>query len=100
NVDQHAFGAKGDDLAGEIFFKGSSKTIVHVDLDGDKQRMSELEDRNTVHCHSPLSAAGLAFASSDFADLIFTTARLVRRSATANASARVAFETTLRSTPK
>src|SRR5262249_29143292 len=98
DVDEHALRAVRDDLAGEVFFERGGEAVVHVHLDGDEQRVPELQDRDTVHRHSPFSAGfcGLSF----WAALALTTERPVRLSATAKASASVALEMTLSSTPR
>ncbi len=36
-------------LAGQIIFQRRGQPVVHVDLDGDEQRIAEFEDRDAVH---------------------------------------------------
>ena len=40
-------------LAGQIVLQRRRQPVVHVDLDGDEQRVAELEDWNAVHRQAP-----------------------------------------------
>src|SRR5262249_8773297 len=102
DVDQHALGAVINDFFREIFFERRREPVVHIDLDGHEQRIPELEDRNAVHdAYSAGCCSGVVFlAFSISPGLSFRTPRPVRLSATAKASASVALEMTLSSTPR
>src|SRR6202012_5421641 len=49
NIDQHALGVGFDDLAGQVLFERCREPVMHVDLNGHKQRTPELQDWNAIH---------------------------------------------------
>src|SRR6185312_14402428 len=89
DVDHDAAGARRDDAVGEILLQLHRQAVVHVDLDRDQQAIADLEDRDLAHGLGAAAAAGRSVMCL-----------LRRRSASSKASARVDFDTTLRSRPR
>src|SRR5689334_21360408 len=100
DVDENTLGPEFHDFAGQVLFERGRETVVHVDLNGHKQRIPEFQDWNAVHDHWPFSAGVMFWSATAAAFLILVTARPVLSSATASASASDAFETTVNSTPR
>src|SRR4030095_10737905 len=79
DVHQHASRALLGDPRSQIVLQRERELVVHVDLDGDQQERSHLEDRDAFHQALPTALAWTCDA--------FSTLAPVRLSATMNASA-------------
>ena len=92
DVDQHAAWRRVvDDLRGQIVLQRHRQPIVHVHLDGDQQELAHLEDRDAFHDQSSPVRRAPSSLHVRRRGLPDSAPRGRALSATANASASVAF---------